>query len=147
MRGNFLLTDCSFDGIMAVDGGKMDNRDVKRVNLLPNIKKIRIPQEKFTQYALDFKRDKDKATAFQSALGYNKTNSDLLISNILSNIENFEAILKGDDGFGMRYEIIMSLTGVNGRTANVLTAWIDDKKANEMRLISAYIDKPKEVLK
>ena len=78
------------------------------VGLLPNIDKIRIPAEKFLQYALDFKKDKDKATAFQSALGYNKTNSDLLIANI---------------------------------SANVLTAWLDDAEADEMRLISAYVDK------
>ena len=41
----------------------------------------------------------------------------------------------------MRYEVIMTLKGVNGKTANVLTAWIDDAEADEMRLISAYIDK------
>ena len=109
--------------------------------MLPNVDKIRIPKEKFTQYALDFKKDKDKATAFQYALGYNKTNSDLLIANILANVRSFEAIPKGDDGYGMRYEVIMTLKGVNGKTANVLTAWLHDVEADEMRLISAYVDK------
>jgi len=113
------------------------------VKLLPNIDKIKIPEEKFTQYALDFKKDKDKATAFHSALGYNKTNSNLLIADILANVDKFEAVPKSDDGYGMRYEVIMTLKGVNGKTANVLTAWIDDKKADAMRLISAHIDKPK----
>ena len=110
--------------------------------MLPNIDKIRIPTEKFTEYALDFRRDKDKAMAFQSALGYNKANSDLLIANILANVRNFEAIPKGNNGYGMRYEVIMTLKGANGKTANVLTAWLDDTKADEMRLVSAYVDKP-----
>jgi hypothetical protein len=113
------------------------------VNILPNIDKIRIPQEKFTSYVLDFERDKDKAMAFQSALGYNKANVDLLISNIMQNIRSFSATPKGDIGFGMRYEVIMTLKGPNGKTANVLTAWIDDTNSGEMRLTSAYVDKPK----
>jgi hypothetical protein len=113
------------------------------MNLLPNIDKIKIPKEKFTRYVLDFEKDKDKATAFQSALGYNKMNAGLLITDILTNVGNFEAVPKEDDGYGMRYEIVMTLVGVNGKKAKVLTAWIDDKNKNEMRLISAYVDKPK----
>ena len=41
----------------------------------------------------------------------------------------------------MRYEVKMQLTGPNGKTADVLTAWINDKNSTEMRLTSAYIDK------
>jgi len=109
--------------------------------ILPNYNKIKIPIEKLTEYALNIKKCRDKATVFQSALGYNKTNAQLLIDNILTNVKNFEAIPKSDDGYGMRYEVIMTLRGVNGKTANVLTAWIDDKRKNEMRLISLYIDR------
>ena len=47
---------------------------------------------------------------------------------------------KGDVGFGMRYEVIMNLTGPNGRSANVLTGWIDDNNNGEMRLTTAHID-------
>ena len=92
---------------------------------------------------MDFTKDKNKAAAFQSALGYNIVNSDLLISNILANINKYNAVPKGNDGYGMRYEVLMNLTGVNGKTANVLTAWVDDTNAGEVRLISAYIDKTK----
>lgn len=113
------------------------------MNFLPNTSKIHIPEEKFTRYALDFKKDKNKSTAFQNALGYNKYNADMLIADILANARKFEAVPRGDDGYGMRYEVIMKLTGVNGKTANVLTAWLDDKENNELRLISAYIDKTK----
>lgn len=33
------------------------------------------------------------------------------------------------------------MTGPNGKTAGVITAWIDDKDTKEMRLVSAYVDK------
>jgi len=97
--------------------------------------------DKFTEYALNFQKNKDKATAFQSALGYNITNAELLIAAIAANIGNCEAVQKGDDGYGTRYEVVMTLTGVNGKTAKVLTAWIDDRNKDELRLISAYVDK------
>ena len=34
----------------------------------------------------------------------------------------------------------MDITGENGKNAKVLTAWIDDKFKNEMRLITVHID-------
>ena len=105
--------------------------------------RIRIPLEKFTQYALDFERDKNKALAFQVELGYNKANVAALIANIYANIGEFQAVPKGDDGYGMRYEVIMTLIGANEKKATVLTAWIDDKDTGELRLISAYVDNPK----
>ena len=113
------------------------------VNVLPNMENMRIPEEKFTQYALDFDKDKDKATAFQNALGYTKSDADVLVADIYANVGKFEAIPKGDIGFGMRYEVNMTLTGPNGKTAKVLTAWIDDKSTGEMRMTNAYVDKPK----
>lgn len=41
----------------------------------------------------------------------------------------------------MTYEVIMDITGQNGKTAKVLTAWIDDKSNGEMRLITVHVDK------
>jgi len=41
----------------------------------------------------------------------------------------------------MRYEYIMRLTGINGKNANVLTAWIQD--GEEKRLTSVYVVKRK----
>jgi len=37
----------------------------------------------------------------------------------------------------------MVLTGVNGKSANVMTAWLDDKITGKMRLTSAYVKKRK----
>ena len=102
---------------------------------------MRIPIEKFTQYAMNYEKDYDKALAFELALGYNKDNVQLLIDNIREHLCQYEATPKGDSGFGMKYEVIMRITGANGKTAKVLTAWINDAKTGEMRLTNAYIDK------
>ena len=113
------------------------------MNVLPQADNVVIPIEKFTKYALDPVDDYDKHIAFKRALGYTLDNYQDLIDNIRANIKNFNAKPKADDGHGLRYEVIMELTGANGKTAFVLTAWIDDKTKGEMRLINAYVDKRK----
>lgn len=111
--------------------------------LLPNYQEAIIPQEKFTQYALNPLKDKNKAEAFEKALGYNLSNSDKLIENIKNNINKFSAKEKEDTGYGKRYEIIMKLLGENNKYANVKTAWIIDKNTNQTRLTSAYVTSKK----
>jgi len=118
---------------MYVGGNKM--------NVLPNAEKAIIPIIKFTQYALHPIKSKGKSVVFEKKLGYNINNANKLIENIRRNIINFEAFPKGDDGFGMRYQIDMLLIGENGQTANVRTGWIIDNTTNATRLTSAYIKK------
>lgn len=102
---------------------------------------LRIPDEKFTKYALDFTKDPNKARAFKEALGYTKDNYRDLIDNISNSFDENRLIEKSDNGFGMRYSQVMNLTGANGKTAKVMTAWIYDEDIRDYRLTSAYIDK------
>lgn len=111
--------------------------------LLPNYQEAIIPQEKFTKYALNPLGDKNKAEAFEKALGYNLNNAEKLIENIKNNIPNFSAKEKEDTGYGKRYEIIMTLLGENNKYANVKTAWIIDKDTKQTRLTSAYVTSKK----
>lgn len=106
---------------------------------LPNYDRVVIPKEKFTQYALNPQKDRNKAEAFEKALGYNLNNANKLIKNIKENVNKFNAIEKEDKGFGKRYEVLMTLKGENKKIANVKTAWIIDKETGETRLTSAYI--------
>ncbi len=110
------------------------------MNVLPRYDEAIIPLEKFTEYALSESADKDKAIAFELALGYNINNADKLIANIKRNLDRFPAKAKGNKGFGQLYEVVMVLVGENGKTAKVLTGWIDDESAGEIRLITAHID-------
>lgn len=103
--------------------------------------KILLPDVKLSGYALNPSVAPDKARAFKAALGYTMANADLLKQNIVDHIDEDRFVEKGDSGYGMRYEFIVELTGVNGKKANVLTAWIqeDEKK----RLVSVYVTKRK----
>ena len=109
--------------------------------VLPNYENAIIPIEKFTKYALDMNNPKgrNKAIAFQEALGYNVNNVDKLIRNIQKNLNKFNAIEKSDKGFGKQYEVLMTLVGENKKVANVKTGWIIDKETGETRLTSAYV--------
>ena len=64
-----------------------------------------------------------------------------MIQDIKEHLPEYAATKKENLGFGDRYEVVMELTGPNGKTANVLTAWIDDMETGEMRLTSVYVDK------
>lgn len=123
------------------DKTKVANTKTSDIMKLPRYDEAVIPEEKFTKYALDYNKDADKARAFKAALGYDQSNYKELIDNIRRNLSLFDAKKKGDNGYGMRYEVIMELKGANGKKAKVLTAWIDDEKTGEMRMVSAYIDK------
>jgi hypothetical protein len=111
------------------------------MNVLPKIENIVIPIDKFTKYALNKNADKDKAIAFELALGYSEKNVDKLIANIKENIDKFPAKKKGNRGYGELFEVAMTLTGENGKAAKVITGWIDDYIAGEMRLVTAYVDR------
>ncbi|MDR0935597.1 MAG: hypothetical protein LBM98_02820 [Oscillospiraceae bacterium] len=111
------------------------------MNLLPNYERAVIPIEKLTERSLNPKKDEDKAEAFRLALGFTLEHAELLRRLIRENLPLCEAVSRGDLGYGMRYAVHMELPGLNGKTARVLTAWIDDKKENEMRLTSVYVDR------
>lgn len=125
---------------------KKKKKSVEKVNdsdimKLPRYKEAVIPKAKFTQYALNPDKDPDKAKAFEKALGYTVDNADELISQIYDKISKYNAKEKPDNGWGQRYEVIMDIVGPNGKTAKVLTAWIDDKNTGEIRLTSVYVDR------
>lgn len=115
-------------------------REKEDIIRLPRYRDAVIPKAKFTQYALNPDKDPDKARAFEKALGYTMDNADELIERINAKLPEYKAVEKGDRGWGMTYEVIMDITGPNGKTAKVLTAWIDDKNIGEMRLTTVHVD-------
>ena len=113
------------------------------MGILPNADKAVIPPEKFTNYVLNPNKDPNKAFAFQSALGYYAGNAGLLVDNIRTNLSRFPALPNGHNGYGWRYECIMSIIGANGKMAKVLTAWIVRDGEDFPRLTNAYVTKKK----
>ena len=106
---------------------------------LPRAEKCVIPKAKFTEYALNPAKDPDKAEAFRKALGYTSENADELITQIQSKISSYEAVERGDNGYGMTYQVVMDIDGPNGKCAKVLTAWMMNVKG-ETRLTTVHID-------
>jgi hypothetical protein len=100
-----------------------------------------IPKQKLYNYALNPEKSPDKAKAFKEALGYDLSNYDELEQNIIEHINERDFIPKKDLGFGIRYECIIKITGPNQKSANVLTAWIQDGK--HKRLTSIFVTKRK----
>lgn len=98
---------------------------------------LTFPKQKLTEYALNPDRQADKARAFKLALGYDLSNVDELIENILSHVDESRFVERGDAGYGMLYQFVMRLTGVNGKEANVLTSWI--REGERFRLTSVYV--------
>ena len=98
----------------------------------------KMPDEIFVKYALGPEKSPDKAIAFEKALGYNKSNYKDLKEKISASLQEDGFIEKGDNGYGMRYEQTVVISGPNGKTAKVLTAWIDD--GNDKRLTTVHID-------
>jgi hypothetical protein len=144
ISGKPLTSDA--DGAILTTGhmtGFVSQGGIDGVDVLPNMENMRIPVEKFVNYSLDPLKQPDKARAFRLALGYDKSNYQSLMDEIATGLPYYEATPKGDIGFGMRYEVVMQIKGANGKTASVLTAWIDDKSTGEMRMTNAYVDKPK----
>ncbi|MDR1217049.1 MAG: hypothetical protein LBJ99_00515 [Oscillospiraceae bacterium] len=105
-----------------------------------------IPYEKLAHYALDPVREPNKAHAFKKALGYTVSNADLLVAEIHSGLDIYPAMAKGNYGYGELYEVAMNINGTNGKTANIITAWIDDAKNGEMRMTSVYVTKKRGVI-
>lgn len=134
------------DGLGRVASGPIPNKIIVNTRIadiikLPNRDKLKIPEEKFTKYALNPEKAPNKARAFKEALGYDMSNYQELIKEIELNVSKFPAKEKPDNGHGKRYEVIMELRGLNGKNANVLTGWIDDKEKGEMRMTTAHVDK------
>ncbi len=75
---------------------------------------------------------------FERALGYTKDNYQDLIDEIYENLPHYHAVYKGSNQYGDKYEVVMDITGPNGKTAKVLTAWIVYKDGR-VQLVSVYV--------
>lgn len=86
---------------------------------------LSIPEEKLIVYALnpDHPKGKHKAIIFESILGYNATNFETLVSQIMSFALESEAILKRTDRFGQHFQVDLLIVGISGQKAAVRTGW------------------------
>jgi len=87
---------------------------------------IEIDPRKLTSYALNLQHPEGqhKAGVFESVLGYNLSNYEILVNEIDKNALEAEAIPKRSDRYGVRYETRIEVYGVNNRHASIIIGWI-----------------------
>jgi hypothetical protein len=106
-----------------------------------------IADEKLTEYVLNpshtygMSRGADKARVFKSALGFDRSNWQLLKQAILDGLPQCEALFSREDEYGKRYQVTLPITGPNGNTAQVLTAWIIRPGSNRPALTTLLVRK------
>jgi hypothetical protein len=114
---------------------------------LPNSAQAVIEDSTFVNYALNPQSDRGqhKAPVFESALGFNLTNWERLKRAILDVLPHRPATLTSETTFGSKYEVVVPITGANGRTVDVITIWQFDRLpegvhyADAPRLVTLYI--------
>lgn len=102
-----------------------------------------MPEEKLAGYALDplHQRGCHKARVFSSALGIERTDWRYLSDQLLEGV--IEAPILGTrvTPFGVLYEIVVLVDGLNGATAPVAAIWIIEGD-QPPRLVSTWVDIP-----
>lgn len=107
---------------------------------LPGAEHARIDRSKLYDYALDPGHaggGADKAVVFASALGYARSDWLLLRDGLLRQLPA-NVVTKVNDGYVKTYEVRIAVTGPNGRTRNVVSAW--KYVAGVPHLVTAYVD-------
>ena len=100
-----------------------------------------IPKDKLVAYALnkEHKLGGPKAVAFEKALGYTKDNYKDLSDKVKNSIGDFDIVNKGATKHGVKFEVLMTMTGPNGKSANVITGWIIKNNEQQPRMTTIYV--------
>lgn len=108
---------------------------------LPNYQAAVIPRAKLEGYALNPNHDPGmhKARVFKSALGFEQSDWELLRQRILDELPYNAAELKAEGQFGKRYDVTVSITGLNQQTADVVTGWIIRRDTDFPSLVTARV--------
>lgn len=110
---------------------------------LPNAGQARIPTDKLVRYALDpaHERGQHKARVFASALGITAADWRYLHDAILGALPEAAVRSTRITPFGVTYEVVVMIDGLNGATMPVVTTWIIEGD-EPPRLTSTWVDIP-----
>nr|WP_224066581.1 DUF6883 domain-containing protein [Enterobacter bugandensis] len=76
---------------------------------------------------------------FESALGYNPTNADVLAARIQAGVLSVPAKVLQANNYGQTMAVDMLILGVNGETAIVRTGWMYETDALAPRLTTLFV--------
>lgn len=100
-----------------------------------------VDYRKLSTYSLDVTHPKGghKARVFQSALGYNPTNSDVLAGRVQEGILTAPAKVLDANQHGQRMAVDMPILGANGETVIVRSGWIYEPDAVVPRMTTIFV--------
>ncbi|HFK6083339.1 TPA: DUF6883 domain-containing protein [Enterobacter cloacae] len=100
-----------------------------------------VDYRKLSTYSLDVTHPKGghKARVFQSALGYNPTNSDVLVSRVQEGILTAPAKVLEVNQYGQLMAVDMPILGINGETVIVRSGWIYEPDAVVPRMTTIFV--------
>ncbi|WP_371316086.1 DUF6883 domain-containing protein [Enterobacter sp. ENT03] len=100
-----------------------------------------VDYRKLSTYSLDVTHPKGghKARVFQSALGYNTTNSDVLGNRVQEGILTAPANVLDATQHGQRMAVDMPLLGANGETVILRSGWIYEPDAVVPRMTTIFV--------
>ncbi|HDR2708995.1 DUF6883 domain-containing protein [Enterobacter mori] len=100
-----------------------------------------VDYRKLSTYSLDVNHPVGghKARVFQSALGYNPTNSDVLAGRVREGILTGPAKILNADQYGQRMAVEMPILGINGETVIVRSGWIYETDAVVPRMTTILV--------
>lgn len=105
---------------------------------LPNATAAIIPIEKLRDYLLSSEHPVGRyKAAFFRSLGYRASEAEILEADLRSLIAAQSEELETTD-YGKKYAITGTLTGPNGRSAEVVSVWIILADEDTPRFITAY---------
>lgn len=117
---------------------------------LLNVDKAIFLPEKLTSYSMNFKHStgKHKAKLWESTIRATAKDAPMIERQVMASIQHLEAVPHGKpDEKGIRFDVRVPVTGPNGKTVDVISAWIykraDDGKSysTHPRLITIFPDK------
>lgn len=108
---------------------------------LVNAEHAVVDPKKLAAYALDSTHPTGghKARVFESALGYNPTNADVLAARIQEGVLLAPAKVLQANSYGQTMAVEMPILGVNGETAIVRTGWMYETDALVPRLTTLFV--------
>lgn len=138
------------DDVPGAAGKILDVAKSINANALVNYDKVIIDRNKITEYTLNKSHPVGgpKALLIDQLLGYDTRRSDEFIQFLRDQLPRFSATEKSSNLFGAKYEVVMKVPDLKGRTVKLVTAWIIDSGADPRfkytgipRFVSAYIKK------
>ena len=137
---------CRTTTIPIENGSILISESKQARNVIPNVNSAMIEDKKLFGYILnkEHKVGGHKALVFEKVLGHNETNGELLRKEVLSNLPNSYAEVRGENNFGKLYTTYIPLGGVTGRNVLVTAGWILTNEALKLTTLLIQDEKKQQ---